>query len=137
MITKMSITEIEAKKNLGKRAKGFDVTFTLEDIKIAKEEVRIKFSYKTSYKEDAGHILIRGELLATEDRETIKKIEEGLKAKKLPAEYMQKIVNAVNYFGTTNAAVISTVLNTMPPIKMPVLQFRQGQKGQTPAKKEE
>lgn len=125
MITRMTINDIEAKKTPGKNNRGFDVLFNLEDVKVEGDEVRIKYIYTANYKENAGHIRLRGELVAKEDKDLIKKVEAELKTKKLPPEYMQKVVNAVNYFGTTNATVIAHTMGMVPPIKMPVLQFKQ------------
>lgn len=134
MITRISITEIEAKKPLGAKATGFDVLFNVEDAKVINDEVILKFTYRADYKTNAGYILIKGELVAKENKETIKKVEEGIKNKILPHDYMQSMVNTINYFGTTNATVIATVLNTMPPIKMPILKFKQKNEQQEEAK---
>ncbi len=128
MITRMTISEIEAKKNVSGPVKGFDVMFNGEDVKVEKDEVKIKYAYSANYKGNAGHIKIKGELTAKEDKDMMKKIETEMKNKKLPPEYMQQVVNAVNYFGTTNATIISSVIGLAPPIKMPVLQFKAAEK---------
>lgn len=133
MITSMRVVEIEAKRGANVQPKGFDVGFNMEDVAVEKDEVKIKFSYTAEYKESGGYIKIKGELVAKEDKDTIKKVENELKNKRLPPEYMQMVVNAVNYFGTTHATVISTVLNTVPPIRMPNLQFKAAD--EKPAKK--
>ncbi len=127
MITAMRVTEIEAKKEKMDQSMGFDVTFNVENVDINKDEVKLKFVYTASYKGNAGIIRIRGEMIATEDKDTVKGIEAELKNNRLPAEYMQKVVNAVNYFGTTNATVIATVIQLVPPINMPTLQFKMTQ----------
>lgn len=137
MITRMRITEIEAKKTGDVKTQGFEVLFNLEDVSVDKDEVRVKFAYTADYKGGEGRIKIRGEMTAKEDAETVKKIQEELKNKKVPAEYMQKIVNAVNYFGTTNATVIATVMNMVPPIKLPALQFKAGERARTGEKQAE
>ncbi len=128
MITRITISELEAKKNTDARSAGFEVLFNVEDVKIEGDLVKVKYVYTANYRGNAGHIRIKGELTAKEDKDAIKKIEAGLKGKKLPPEYMQKVINAVNYFGTTNATLVASVMNMVPPIKMPVLQLRQGEK---------
>lgn len=123
MITMMKVNEIEAKKGEDTKVSGFDVVFNLENVLINKDEVQIKFVYTANYKTN-GRIRIKGELTATEDKNTIEKIETELKNKRLPSEYMQKIINTVNYFGTINATIIASIINLVPPIKMPELQLR-------------
>lgn len=125
MITMMKVTEIEAKEgDENNNNLGFDVLFNLENVVVNKDEVQIKFVYTVNYKSN-GHIRVKGELTASEDNDTIKKIEFELKNKKLPSEYIQKIINAVNYFGTTNATIIASVINLIPPIKMSELRLNQ------------
>ncbi len=76
MITMMKVTEIEAKNAVDGISAGFDVLFNVEDVKIEKNEVRLKFAYAAEYKgnagsaesqatkgnANAGHIMIKGEI---------------------------------------------------------------------------
>lgn len=123
MITRMRITEIHAQRLEDAQGSGFEVLFNVEDVKIDGNDMKIKFAYLAKYAADSGSIQIKGIIQATEDAETIKKISDELKKGKLPSEYMQKLVNNVNYFGTTNATIIASVMNLSPPMKLPVLSF--------------
>ncbi|MDD5337326.1 MAG: hypothetical protein PHS02_02480 [Candidatus ainarchaeum sp.] len=127
MITSLKVTEIDAKRGTSAQGGGFEVMFNIEDVKVEKEDVKIAFVYTAKYKEGEGYIKLKGEMVSREDKETVKKVEQEMKNKRLPADYMQRLVNTVNFFGTTNATVISTVLNVAPPIRMPNLQFNQGE----------
>lgn len=131
MITRIRITDIDAKRVPEQRVQGFDVRFNIEKSEVVNDEIRVRFAYEANYKGGSGHIRLKGELVSKEDKETTKKVEEELKAGKLPAEYMQRVVNAVNYYGTTNATVVASVIDIVPPIRMPNLQFKQA-----PEKKE-
>ncbi len=124
MITRMRVAEIEAKRNEGMPVKGFDVLFNVEDVKVEQDTVKIRFLYTANYKDNAGVIKIRGEIVSKEEKDTLKTIEDGLKAKKLPPEYMQNIVNAINHMGTANATLVASILNVVPPIRMPLLKFK-------------
>ncbi|MFA5077213.1 MAG: hypothetical protein WC488_02190 [Candidatus Micrarchaeia archaeon] len=125
MITSLKITEVDAKRGAGTPSGGFEVMFNIEDVKVEKDEVRIVFLYNAKYKDGGAYIKLKGELASKEDKETVKKVEQEMKNKRLPTDYMQKVVNTVNYFGTTNATVVSTLLNVAPPIRMPNLQFNE------------
>lgn len=139
MITSIRMTEIIAKRGEAPGAQGFEVLFNVEDAKVQKSEVRIKFNYTANYKGSDSAVQIKGEITATEDKETIKKIEESLKGKRLPPDYMQEVVNLINYFGTANASSVALLLGMPAPIKMPVLRIEEAQKGkigETAAKKQ-
>lgn len=125
MITRLIVTSIEAKKNIDKKSTNFEVFFNIEDVKVEDDAINVKFNYRAKYNNDGGHIAIKGELSAKENKETIKKIQAGLKDKMFPPEYLQRIINTINYFGSSNATVVASVINLIPPIKLPVLKLNQ------------
>ncbi|MBU0585974.1 hypothetical protein KJ780_00525 [Candidatus Micrarchaeota archaeon] len=121
MITKIRVLEIHAQRPEEIKRTGFEVLFNMEDAKVEGDLVKVGFSYVANYPDGNGSIQIKGILHSQEDAETIKKIEDGLKSKKLPPDYMQKLVNTVNYLGTTSATVVASVMNMSPPMKLPAL----------------
>lgn len=124
MIISIRITEIDAKRNkFDVSIPGFEVLFNVEDVKVENDLVKVKYVYTANYRDDIGYISLKGELVAKEDAETIKKISDNLKEKRLPTDYMEKLVNTINYFGTTNATLVATALGVVPPIKTPTLRI--------------
>lgn len=125
MIKKILIKGIEAEKDLDAKPTGFDVNFVFENIEIKEKEIKIDFLYEVNYKPAlSGKIKIRGLLLAEEEKEKIKKIEEGMKNKKLPPEYAQEIINNLNYFSATYATIIATAINLFPPLQLQMLEIK-------------
>jgi hypothetical protein len=139
MITGMKITEVEAKKGTDGPVPNFDALFDFEDVKVNKDEVTLRFVYTAKYSDSGGYIRVKGILTSKEDKETAKKVEEESKNKRVPTEYIQSVVNTINYFGATNATVIASVMNMVPPIKMPALTFTKagGAGGSAPVGKKE
>lgn len=135
MITRIRINEVDAKRVPEKKVQGFDVRFNIDKTEVVNDEIRVNFAYEANYKGDSGHIKLRGEIISKEDKETTKKIEDDLKEGRLPTDYMQKIVNAVNYYGTTHATVVASVIDIVPPIRMPTLHFKQAEKTESKEKK--
>ena len=135
MITKIRINEITVKRPEDAKNAGFDVLFNVEGIKVNGAEVIINYAYAASYKGNGGIIQIKGIITANEDEKTIKAIETEMKNNKLPPEYMQNVINTINYFGTSNATVIASIVGMPAPIRMPKLALGQKETDATKAKK--
>lgn len=123
MITGVKINEVQAKKMGDEPVPNFDALFDFEEVKVNKDEITLKFVYTAKYGDSGSFIKVKGILTSKEDKETAKKIEEESRNKRVPTEYIQSVVNTINYFGATNATVIAVVMGMVPPVKMPALTF--------------
>jgi hypothetical protein len=136
MITELKVVEVTATRNPDKQPTAFDVLFNIESVKAEGGKVTIGYVYTAEYAEKTAKIVIRGVLKATEDAATIKSIEESMKEKRMATEYFQRVLNTINYFGTTQATLIATSLGIVPPIKMPGIKITESKApAAKPAKK--
>lgn len=125
MIVGGKITAIEGKKNKEEAPKGLSINIGLTDVKIKEDIVEIEYTYTASYPEDVGELVIKGVMYAKEDKKLVKKIEdEWKKSKKVPEEYAELLLSAINYNGSANGTLLARVLNLSPPLFPPKLSLK-------------
>lgn len=132
MIVGNRVTSIEAKRG-DKEIKGLDIKIGFKDVRENKNDkgiLDIDYEYIAGYREEAGEIKITGTIFAKEDEKTKKAILDSWKKNnRLPEEYMENLLNNVNFMGAANGTIIAKVLNTAPPLLPPRLRMQKKESG--------
>ncbi|MFH1306750.1 MAG: hypothetical protein ABIH83_03815 [Candidatus Micrarchaeota archaeon] len=90
-------------------------------------EVEIKFSYTATYQEGVGTLKMNGALLAHEEEKKAKEIADNWKKdKKLPDEFSEMVLNAINFTCGTNGVLVVRPVNLAPPMIPPRIQLKKG-----------
>jgi len=125
MIVGGKIDEISAKKTSENAINGLNINITLENVKVKGEDIEMHYEYTASYAVDVGELKIKGVLYAKEEKKFAKEIEdEWKKSKKLPDNYAETVLNAINYSGSANGTLVARVLNLSPPLIPPRIQLQ-------------
>ncbi len=125
MIIGDRVDKIEAEIKERKAHKGLKLNITLTDLTETREgRLLFKYVYTSEY-DGVGYITIHGEMLAEEDDKTKKTLLDDWKnGKKVKKEYMERLLNAINYSATSHATLIARVLSYPPPLVPPRLGLR-------------
>jgi|WetSurMetagenome_2_1015567.scaffolds.fasta_scaffold169693_2 hypothetical protein len=135
MIVGERILEVSGNKVPKTSIKGLNINISLEDVKLADENVEITYVYTANYQEDVGQIKIKGVLLAKEEMKLAKDITDTWKkSKKVPDEYASVVLSAVNYSGSANGTLLARVLGLTAPLIPPKIQLSKQAEGAAPAK---
>jgi hypothetical protein len=135
MIVGERILEVSGNKVPKTSIKGLNINISLEDVKLADENVEITYVYTANYQEDVGQIKIKGVLLAKEEMKLAKDITDTWKkSKKVPDEYASIVLSAVNYSGSANGTLLARVLGLTAPLIPPKIQLSKQAEGAAPAK---
>ena len=126
MITGIRIDKVEASRDKNEDVKGLDVNIGIDEVKMTGQEAEIKFTYTATYQEGVGILKMNGALLAHEDEKTAKEIEASWKKdKRLPDDFSEMVLNAVNFTCGTNGVLVVRPVNLAPPMIPPRIQLRQ------------
>jgi len=124
MITGERILEISGKRESTEGIKGLGINISVEDVKVSGETVELTYEYLANYDEKVGFLKIRGQINAKEDKKLAKDIEAEWKAnKKLPDNYAEMLLAAINYSGSANGTLLARVLNLTAPLIPPRIQL--------------
>jgi hypothetical protein len=136
MIIGGKINEVEIKRKKDAPTTGFDINVNIKSIVEEEKEKKIiiEYEYSVNYKPDVASMRIVGELIGefSNSKEILKEWEKSKKEKrvaKLPPEFSEEVLNAINYICSVNGTILARVLNIVPPIVMPKLQLEK-EKGQ-------
>lgn len=125
MITGIKIDKVEASRDKNEDVKGLDVNIGIDEVKINGPEVEIAFSYTATYQEGVGVLKMGGALLAHEDEKSAKEIGASWKKeKKLPDEFSEMVLNAINFTCGTNGVLVVRPVNLAPPMIPPRIQLK-------------
>jgi len=125
MIVGERILEISANKEKWEPIKGLNINIAMEDVKVDGENVEITYSYTANYEEGVGKLTIKGVLMAKEDKKTAKTIEDTWKKeKKIPDDYAQTTLSAINYSGSANGTLLARVIGLTAPLIPPRIQMK-------------
>ncbi|MBI2079417.1 hypothetical protein HYT84_01520, partial [Candidatus Micrarchaeota archaeon] len=117
MITGGKIDKVEATKANEVAMAGLNINVALDDVKVKGKNIEIDYTYTATYADNIGEIKLKGTLFATEDDKLSKEVEATWKKnKKVPDEYAEALINAINYTCSANGTLIARVLNMAPPI---------------------
>ncbi|MBN2122062.1 hypothetical protein JW721_03325 [Candidatus Micrarchaeota archaeon] len=120
MIVGNRITKVEASRDKPDPRKGLNFKINVKDAKITAKKVEIAYEYVAEYTEGVGIIRMDGVITAEEEKALLDKIKkEWTDNKRLPQEYAEVIINAINYFGSVNGVLASRIVNLSPPLVPP------------------
>lgn len=120
MIVGNRITKVEASRDSTAPRKGLNFKINVKDAKITAKKVDITYEYIAEYTEGVGNIRMDGVLTAEEEKALLDKIKkEWTDNKRLPEDYAEVIINAINYFGSVNGVLASRIVNLSPPLVPP------------------
>lgn len=124
MITGERIIEISGKKESLENISGLSINISLDEVKVDGEKVELTYQYTANYEENVGLLKIKGRITAKEDKKLAKQIaERWKKERKLPDEYAELLLGAINYSGSANGTLIARVLNLTAPLIPPRIQL--------------
>jgi hypothetical protein len=125
MITGIRIDSVEAAREKNDDITGLDVNIGLDEVKINGNDIEIKFNYSANYKEGVGYLKMKGSLYTHEDSKTAKEIEsKWQKEKRLPDDFSEMILNAINFTCGTNGVLVVRPVNLAPPMIPPKIQLK-------------
>ncbi len=121
MILGDKVDKITAEIKERKPHEGIRLNIGISDVSKNENQLSIKYRYEVSY-EGVGYISIEGTVIAEEDEKTTNEILESWKSKgAVPKSYMERLLNAINFSGTSHATIVARVLNYPPPLTPPRL----------------
>lgn len=134
MLVGERIKDVSGVKTKREAIKGLSINIAVSDVRVKGREVEMDYKYTANYDEDVGKLEISGTLMANEEEDMAKKIEDSWKkTKKLPEDYMPMVLSAINYSGSANGTLIARVVGLTAPLIPPRIQL--SPKGKAPAKK--
>ncbi len=89
--------------------------------------LRFLFTYKSTYSDDAGHVLIKGDLVYMNDKKIIDDILKSWsknKMKDVKKEIAAPIINTILTKSTITALMLSKEVNLPPQIQLPKVSIK-------------
>jgi hypothetical protein len=124
MITGERILEITGKKESLENISGLNINIALDKVKVKGDEVEMQYEYTANYEDKVGILKIRGVITAKEDKALAKEIDtRWKKEQKLPDQYAEMLLAAINYSGSANGTLLARVLNLTAPLIPPRIQL--------------
>ena len=124
MIIGDRVNKIEAEIKERKAHEGLSLNILLKDVREAGKNIEFDYVYVVEYK-GVGKISIHGTMVAEEEGKQKKKIlDEWKKNKKVPNDYMERLLNAINFAATAHATIVARVLSYAPPLIPPKLSLK-------------
>jgi len=124
MITGIKITKTEAHRDSDNEVAGLNINIGVDKVTAKGGDVAIEFNYAVTYLEGVGELKMNGVLMSKEDPKLAKEITDRWnKEKKLPDNYAEIALNAINYACGTNGTLVVRAINLSPPIVPPRIQL--------------
>jgi len=124
MITGIKISKVEAKRDKDDEVAGLNINIGVDSVSAKGGDITIAFNYSATYLEGVGELKMTGVVTSKEDGKLAKEItEKWEKEKKLPDNYAELVLNAVNYACGTNGTLVVRAINLAPPIVPPRIQL--------------
>jgi len=125
MITGAKIDYVEVKREKDATPTGLNINVNIDEAKVEKGALHLKYTYIVNYEEGVATLKISGTLVSDESKPE-KIVEEFKKTKKLPDEFAEEVLNAINFTCSTNGTLVVRALNLMPPMVLPRIQVAKG-----------
>jgi hypothetical protein len=135
MIVGDRINRIDAQINPDAQFSGFKIDIKMGDVrKDARDRLLVDYVYTLDY-DKMGKVLLYGTVFES-DAKKIPELEESWKKnKRLPREYVEELVNIINFVGSAHGTIVTRVLNIRPPILPPKLSIGGPAEQKAPPKK--
>ncbi|MEM3362372.1 MAG: hypothetical protein QXV64_00745 [Candidatus Anstonellaceae archaeon] len=125
MITGIRIDSVEAAREKNDDIEGLDVNIGIDEIKINANQIEIKFNYQVNYKQNIGYLKMKGVIYTQEETKRTKEIEKTwTEQRKLPDDFSEMILNAINFTCGTNGVLVVRPVNLAPPMVPPKIQIK-------------
>jgi len=126
MIVGERILEVSGNKSPNTPIKGLSININLGNVEKKDDLLEITYIYTANYEKDAGQLTIKGLLLAREEEKRINEVlDTWKKTKKIPNDYAETVLSAVNYSGSANGTLMARVLGLTAPLIPPRIQLKQ------------
>lgn len=126
MITGIKISKVEAHRDKENDITGLNVNIGIDAVDVKGGDILIAFNYAADYQEGVGALKMNGQIIAKEDAKVTKEVETRWeKEKRLPDDFAEIVLNAINYTCGTNGTFVVRPVNLSPPIVPPRIQLGQ------------
>ncbi len=119
MILGDRVDKIKAEVKDRSKYKGITIHMKVDDV-IDKDGDLLEIKYTTTfdYTQDSALMEISGTIVAKEDSKEKKRLLKEWKNKKqLPLDYLEKLLNVINFVDSAHGTIVARILNIRPPIK--------------------
>ena len=91
--------------------------------------MELTYEYSANYEDKVGLLKIKGVITSTEEKKLAKDIaDRWKKEQKLPDEYAEMLLGAINYSGSANGTLLARVLGLTAPLIPPRIQLTRAEK---------
>lgn len=143
-IVKINLYKVVAERKLN--AKGGQIRINnnvsikdLEDLQFnipGSAGLKFTFAFNCRYEPDLGSIDVEGQVFFTDTEEKIKSIRESWdKDKKVPADVMERVVNAALHKGNIQAIKVSEEVSLPSPLPLPKVKAERKSRAKATASK--
>jgi hypothetical protein len=125
MIVGDRINKIEADVSATANYEGFKIDIKMGDVrKEADDRLLISYIYTVDYG-TVGKVSLYGVVVEGDAKAIPNLVETWTKTKRLPPDYMEQLINVINFLGSAHGTIVARVLNVRPPIIAPKLAVKQ------------
>lgn len=120
MILGGKISAVEAKRLNDGQVTGLAVNIDVTDLKEEGNTLTVNYTFTIKYNPDVAEMKVHGELQASEDPASRKKImEEWKKSKTMLPAFAEDVLTAMNYAATATGTLLAYAINVGAPINTP------------------
>jgi len=128
MIVGDRVNKIDADIDTAKSFEGFKIDIKMGEARKEGDRMLINYIYTVDYGA-VGKVSLYGTVVEGDPKLVASLDEAFAKTKRLPPDYMEQLVNVINFLGSAHGTIVSRVLNVRPPIIAPKLAVRQAEAG--------
>ncbi|MFA4945922.1 MAG: hypothetical protein WC607_00035 [Candidatus Micrarchaeia archaeon] len=129
MILGGRINKAEAKRLKDGAVKGLAVNIDVKELREDGETLVVSYEYTVSYQPEVAEIKIAGEVVASEDAASRKKlVEEWKKNKTMLPSFAEDVLTAINYAGTATGTLLSFSVGIGAPLNIPRARVQEAPK---------
>lgn len=130
MILGVKNTDVEVHRYKDEPISGMSMNINVREVKVQDQNIEVAFTYTVFYNESIGMLRVDGTLYAKEEPKKANEIATGWKDQKLPPEFMEAVLNTINYSSGTEGTFFTRPLNLAPPIIPPRMETGNSKKKQ-------
>jgi len=120
VVSRIRIIGVDALKKKDTPITGLELNVEIEDVKQNKNFLEIWFVYRVIYKEDVGHITLKGILLLQSEEESLRRAADFYRKNNyFDSPWAENIANNINFKCSTEAIFPSKMIDLPPPIMPP------------------
>lgn len=123
MIVGDRINRIDAQINPDAPFNGFKIDIKMGEVKKeGKDRMLVDYIYTVDY-DKVGKLMLYGTVFETDEKKIPQLEESWKKNKRLPNDYVEEMINIINFVGSAHGTIVARVLNIRPPIIPPKLSL--------------